>query len=104
VRPLPVLTLHGAGGGLLTITLNTKNPNMNVFFDPEQQTQLRQLLDLSPTELPTADHILRALRDALKTRRAADKSLSLSHGHGHHHHNPLLADARRRAVAALLGT
>jgi hypothetical protein len=74
----------------------------NIPFDDAEIRKLRGLLDISPNRQPTADDILTALTDAMKTRKAAGQSLSLSRsGRRQIRGNPLLIDARRRAVEAV---
>jgi hypothetical protein len=76
---------------------------VSVPFDNKQLMRLTRLLDSDPGQAPDADAILEALENALKVRKAADKSLSLSRSSREQiRGNPLLEDARRRAVDAAM--
>jgi hypothetical protein len=74
-----------------------------ISFTNEQFLKLQRLLDCDPGILPDAGRILTALEKALAVMKASgDRALSLSASSPRRSRNPLLEDARRRAVEAIL--
>jgi hypothetical protein len=78
----------------------------NLSFTPEQFDRLRTLLDTPARGQPDANAILTKLEEAVRIRKVADRTLdttlSLSSSRHRRGKSPLVADAERRALEAML--